>query len=367
MELKKSNKILIFRIGQLGDTLVSVPALWAVREHFRNARLTLLCDGQVGRGFVLASEVLEGAGIVDGFLYYPIDNSALGKLLRPLRMLILLMRLVLHRFDALVYLPPSLRSRRQVARDLKFFGLAGLKNVIGTGEFEAPPRKTPGEPLPLVPQEGELLLDYLERAGIRTPPPGKMRIDLNTGTAETLALTHWLERLPEDNGRRWIAVGPGSKMPVKRWPLERYAEIVQRLIDEFDIWPVVFGGAEDERICESLVSGWNRGYVAADRLEIRTAIAAMARCLFYLGNDTGTMHMAVAAGIKCVGIFSARDYPGYWYPLGGGHIVLRNSPPCEGCMLQVCNEFGMECILSISVNEVHQACRRMYFEHNSPG
>ena len=49
-------------------------------------------------------------------------------------------------------------------------------------------------------------------------------------------------------------MGPGSKMPSKRWPMERYAETIQRLIDKFNIWPVVFGGNEDVLDGNKLIS-----------------------------------------------------------------------------------------------------------------
>ncbi len=95
------------------------------------------------------------------------------------------------------------------------------------------------------------------------------------------------------------------------------------------------------------------------RLGVRAGIAAMEGCGFYLGNDTGTMHMAVSAGIPCVAIFSARDYPGLWYPYGHGHIVLRRTVHCEGCMLEVCHKNGKNCLMSISVDEVLEACTKM--------
>ena len=72
-------------------------------------------------------------------------------------------------------------------------------------------------------------------------------------------------------------------------------------------------------------------------------IAALERCAFYLGNDTGTMHMAVAAGIPCVAVFSSRDFPGNWYPYGNGHVVFRTPIKCEGCFLEKCIENEMRC------------------------
>ena len=182
---------------------------------------------------------------------------------------------------------------------------------------------------------------------------------MNIGEKEEAAVRHWLIELPTDGNRQWIAVGPSSKMPVKVWPEERYLKVVQQLIQEFDIWPVVFGGPEDKTLAESMVSKWARGYVAAGALTARQAMAAMEKCAFYLGNDSGTMHMAVAAGLKCVAIFSSRDYPGNWEPYTDGHIVLRTTISCEGCMLLDCIDNEMKCILAITVEQVLNACREL--------
>jgi ADP-heptose:LPS heptosyltransferase len=76
------------------------------------------------------------------------------------------------------------------------------------------------------------------------------------------------------------------------------------------------------------------------------------RCALYVGNDTGTMHLAASVGTPCVAIFSARDNPGKWEPTGPGHIVLRHEVPCAGCMLETCVDNDLECLKAISVDEV---------------
>jgi ADP-heptose:LPS heptosyltransferase len=247
-----------------------------------------------------------------------------------------------------------------ISRDIRFFRRTGIRQFIGTEGFYPLPEKETGKPLPSVPHEADLIVARLAKSGIPVPLPGEASFDLNIGSREKVAVEQWLKIQPSDGGRQWIAVGPGSKMPVKRWPAERYTEVVQRLIEEFDIWPVIFGGPEDATVAESLVTQWGCGYVAAGKLGVREAITAMERCAMYLGNDSGVMHLAVVAGLKCVAIFSARGYPGNWEPYGIGHVVFRKTLACAGCMLQVCTEKDMECIRSISAEDVFQACQRLF-------
>jgi ADP-heptose:LPS heptosyltransferase len=247
-----------------------------------------------------------------------------------------------------------------ISRDIRFFRRTGIRQFIGTEGFYPLPEKETGRPLPSVPHEADLIMARLAKSGIPVPLPGEASFDLNIGSREKVAVEQWLKILSSDGGRRWIAVGPGSKMPAKKWPSSWYAEVVQRLVEQFNVWPVIFGGPEDAAIGESLVSHWNCGYVAAGRLTVREAIAAMGECALYLGNDSGAMHMAVVAGLKCVAIFSARDYPGKWEPYGIGHVTFRKTMACAGCMLKVCTEKEMECIRSISAEDVFQACQRLF-------
>src|SRR5207248_11708837 len=125
-------------------------------------------------------------------------------------------------------------------------------------------------------------------------------------------------------------------------------EVVWELINEYDVWPVVFGGSEDKVIGEWLLEKWGRGYNAAGVLGIRPSLVAMQRCLLFLGNDTGTMHMAAAAGLPCVAIFSARESPGLWYPAGEGHRIFRSVVVCEGCWQLVCLVLGIICLKQVS-------------------
>jgi len=210
-----------------------------------------------------------------------------------------------------------------------------------------------------VKSEADLLLARLETDGIPVPRPGEARADLNLGTADETEVANWLDHLPSEGGRPWIGVGPGSKMPAKRWPEDRFRQVVSELIDEFEIWPVVFGGVEDAPLGQRLIAAWGRGFSAAGALSLRGSAAALQRCLFLLTNDTGTMHLGAAVGVQCVALFSSRAAPGLWNPMGENHILFRSDIECEGCGLTECLEFHNECLRRVSTAVVLGACRRI--------
>jgi ADP-heptose:LPS heptosyltransferase len=190
------------------------------------------------------------------------------------------------------------------------------------------------------------------------PPPEERRIDLRLSGEELAAARAWLGA-PMRAGRlgTLIGVGPGAKMASNVWPEERYTELVRCLINQPGVYPVVFGGPELSALGDRLVAAWGCGVNAAGRLSVRQAAATLSHCRLFVGNDTGTMHLAAAMGAPCVGIYGARNWPGQWYPYGAGHRVLRRSVLCEGCLLHECIEHDMKCLKLISVNEAVAACR----------
>jgi ADP-heptose:LPS heptosyltransferase len=68
------------------------------------------------------------------------------------------------------------------------------------------------------------------------------------------------------------------------------------------------------------------------------------------------MHLAAAAGTPCVAVFSARDWPGAWYPYGVEQRVFRTAIECEGCYLNECVARQNECLSRISVEQVLAGC-----------
>ena len=354
-------RILVFRIGHLGDTLVALPAFWALRKRFPNAHITLLSNVSAkNAGYPTAQGVLPAKGLFDEFISYP--NEA-GKAAAALGFLKLGVAIRQGRYDMLAYLMTRNRDEGRVKRDLSFFRLAGIKQHIGTKHLLANYLPENGKaPLPEVEPEYKYLLKCLSEEGVTGggDPGQEISTELLLGGDERINATVWIDENcgdPLSAGSKFIAVAPGTKWESKLWPEENYAEVLSRLITSKGLFPIIFGGPEDrdkgDRILQKLGTGAN----AAGELSIREAAVALAQCRLYLGNDTGTMHLAAAMGVPCVAVFAAIDYPGRWVPFGNNNAVLRKAIPCEGCHSPIC-KFNHEC-LEISVEEVYQACVRV--------
>jgi ADP-heptose:LPS heptosyltransferase len=72
-------------------------------------------------------------------------------------------------------------------------------------------------------------------------------------------------------------------------------------------------------------------------------------------------------GIPCIGVFSSRDAPGRWDPIGRDHVILRHWVPCEGCMLEVCKHAETLCLKGITVDEVIEGVISLFSDNSVSG
>jgi heptosyltransferase III len=255
-----------------------------------------------------------------------------------------------NKFDLLLNLSPGLKNSRLLLRDKIFFYLCGIKKQVVASKNRNIFDKTL--------HESDFLMKSLSEIGLNIQGAQPKLMNLQLGEEDWKEYNQW-EESKKIQGKQCIAVSVGSKMQSKRWDLDNYKNIVRLLIIEMNIFPVLVGGSEDIESAEYLLDDWKIGVSACGKLSVRAAACCMTNCIFYLGNDTGTMHLAVAAGIPCVAIFSARDVPGKWYPYGQGHFVHRVPVECEGCMLYECFEQKRKCLTLITPEAVLESCREI--------
>lgn len=345
----------MFRTGHLGDTIAALPAFWRIRDHFPNAEIALLTNTSAKPGDVPAGAVLPQKGLFDRYIGY---GASLGTFRGLAGFAGLMADLRSRRFEALVYLMTRNRTERQIRRDLRFFRACGIRGVFGARHLlENLVSGKQEKPLQSLSKESDFLIECLESEGISGGSSAVLRDSLfGFSSDERAEASDWLEKRcaggsPVD---LLIAVAPGSKWSSKVWPEERFREAVGRLVEERSVFPVVFGGPEDREKGSRLINSWGRGANAAGDLDVRAAAAVISSCRLYIGNDTGTMHMAAAVGVPCVGVFAAIDNPGRWEPMGHGHSVLRVSVECEGCLTPDCFN-DLLCLRSISADDVYRA------------
>lgn len=348
-----AENILIFRIGHLGDTVIALPALWEIRRNFPSSKVTLLTNIDVRNpGYISPADVLPAEGLIDEFIAYPTN---LGRIERSLAFSRLWRGLRREKFDLAIYLMPRIRSSRQIDRDINFFRSAGISRTIGTDYIRehALPMEIP-RPTPTVDRESDFLLDLLEREGLNIDRAA-LSSDLLITEQERAKAAGFLENASVETTNSLIAVAPGSKWPSKIWAEDRFKSVIDRLIENSDLVPVAFGAEEDRAAGGRLIAAWGKGVNAAGELAVRESAALLSRCSLYVGNDTGTMHLAAVVGTPCVAIFAAIDWKNRWMPFGEKNVIFRKSVECEGCLTPNCPNNNL-CLDLVSEDEVYRAC-----------
>ncbi|MBR0460160.1 MAG: glycosyltransferase family 9 protein [Victivallales bacterium] len=334
--------ILLFSFCRLGDSLVMLPVLHWLRQRWPEARILLLSQSERAGQFVGARAILEGRGLVDEFLEFPVEG---GWLSRQSARLHLAWRLRCRGVDlGLLGIPPAPPLEELLVQNMvRFLRFAGARQILAPKQILC---ASPGERLPKAADE---LLSLLAPLGDELPAADEGDFSLPKHDGHAQEADVFLREFPA--GRTPVALAVGGNRSSQRWPLERYAETARRL-SEAGCHLVLFGGPSDVAAMEKV-----RGDLPGTIVTAPIAVSAevLRRCAFYVGNDTGVMHLAAAVGLKCVCIFSARNVPGVWEPYGKGHVVLLPHVPCEGCNLANCNQ-PSPCILQHTVDDVWKAC-----------
>jgi asparagine synthase (glutamine-hydrolysing) len=350
-ELPKK-RVLIFRIGSLGDTCVAIPAFRLIRQNFGNAEIRVLTNFPVGKGVKAAplKMVLGESGLVDGYFEYPLGMSSwedTGRCASELRQWCP---------DVLIYLMPR-RSRRQLLRDYLFFRFGvGIEKIVGLSfdsnanawEWNAAQQRF--EP------EAHRLLRNLAELG-EVDLSSKSVWDLGIQSGEINQAKYLLETWP--GATDYIVCGMGTKFDTKDWGEDRWEEWAKMLAGDYPrLGLVLIGVADEYERSERVARHWcGPALNLCGKLSPRESAGVLRHARCFVGHDSGPMHLAAAVGTPCVAVFSAQDKPGIWFPYGERHQVIYHKTECFGCKLEVCEKYQKKCIRSITVDEVLTATK----------
>ncbi len=358
--MNSSGRILVFRIGALGDTLLAIPALYAIRRHYGESTHICLLRDDSGAKLVVPDNLLHPHSCVNSFMAY---TAGSGRFLRLIGLYGFMRKVHEGQFDTVIYLAPSQRSILAVWRDWILFRLCGIRHTVGFFAFPKRhlfPKDTDGRAAS-VNSESDFLLNRLKSAGIKTDA---LPYGLELTNSERDAARNWLLVHGWVPDRQLVAIAPGSKQLVNHWPIERFSALGRALAALEGCQLVVIGGPSEYDAGEQLVALWGTGINAAGIGSARSSAALIEQCQLLVGLDTGTTHLAAAVGTRCVALYSSREHPGRWEPLGHGHVIIRKDQdvPCAGCMLLNCPKPTCLCMDAITVEEVIDQVRRALYQ-----
>ena len=340
-------RVLIFRMGSLGDTVVSLPCFHLVARAFPDAERRVLTNVPVAAKATPVLDVLGASGLVHGHIRYPQGTRGAAVLYA--------LRREIRAFapDVLVYLTEA-RGRAAIWRDIAFFRACAIPKIIGapTSEDLAEPRYLPKEGR----WESETArlarcLASLGDAALDRRESWDLRFTAEERADARRVLGSW------PGVERYLAIGVGTKIDAKDWGAENWTRTIQGLARPG--WGLALIGSADEgERARAVAASWPGPVLdltGVARPRVSALVLEGAR--LYLGHDSGPMHLAAAVGTPTVAVFSARNKPGVWFPHGAGHAVFYNKIDCFGCELSTCVERDKECLKGISPDGVIAAAR----------
>jgi len=275
------SRVLVIRLGALGDVVLSFPAFAAIRAHHPGARVTLLTTAPFA-GLGALSPWFDAVQV--DARPRPWDVAGLWRLRRALL-----------RYDLVYDLQTSARSSR-------YFRLAGRPAWSGVARGCSLPHADPG-------RDG---LHTIERQKGQLQCAG---IDAHGGWPDL----SWLVRAGQAPGLpvAYAVLVPGAAphRPAKRWPAERFAALGGVLAAR-GLAPVVVGGPGDAALAAGIVAACPGAIDLAGRTDLAGLAAVLAGAAVVVGNDTGPMHLAAALGRRCVVLFSGESNPALTAPRG---------------------------------------------------
>ena len=356
--------ILAVSVSGIGNTILATPLLRALRLRFPKARLDLLVWGGGG------AAPLRGSGVVDEIWVAPRSLAAWPGFLLRLRR---------HRYDVALTVFPSNRPAFHL-----FNWLAGARNRLSHAyrggwkrlEWLESHRVPAREELHDVDQNLALLGAFgLDASGENRTP------FFHVPDEDRRAAADWLRQIGAE-GKRPIGFHPGAGSAAgkqrgqglwKRWPKERFAELVRRLSARDDSVLLLFGGPEEEPLKQEVarLAGQPANLHSVQASLPQTA-ALLERCAVVVTNDSGLMHVAAAVGAQVVALFGPTQ-PARTAPMGPGHRILRKDGPGRPCLRYPFHTSSSkircacqgECLRDIHVDEVRDAALAV-LEGDSP-
>jgi len=344
-----AQRVLIYRLGSLGDTLVALPALHLVARAFPTAERRLLTNLPVHAKAPPAEAILRHTNLVHDYLRYPVGTR------NPRSLLVLALQIRRWRPDVLVYLAAA-RGPRTARRDALFFHLCGISRQIGvplTHDLQQNRREPSSQQLE--PEAARLAraLSTLGDAFLDDP----LSWDLHLTSAE---IARAREVLAPAGARPILAVSVGTKVQSKDWGRDNWRALLLRVAERHPHHALVLcGAAEEFDLSTFAAQGWRSAALnpgpalnLCGQLTPRETAAVFAQGRLFLGHDSGPLHLAAAVQTPTVAIFSARNLPRVWFPYGDRHRVLYHPTSCAGCGLETCLLEQKRCLTAITVDQV---------------
>lgn len=327
-------KILIRATNWVGDAIIALPALRAVRARFPEAEIAILA-----RSYIAA--IYDNQGVADKLVILDGGRSVIAELKNQ-------------KFDTALLLQNAFQAAWIAWR-------AAIPQRIGYARDGRSLLLT--KPVP-VPKQGETpaheqyyYLELLRRIGWLDLLPNEAHITLNVPQGNRDRAAEFLITAGARPGKVRIAIGAGASYGMaKCWPPSRFAELANRLQSQMEGDVILFGTTSEAPVSAAITAAMRHPPIdLTGKTSIADLPALLSQCDLFVGNDSGAMHVAAAVGVPVVAVFGPTD-PFGTAPVTPRCSIVQEKPYCSPCFLRRCPT-DHRCMTRVTTEAVEAAAR----------
>jgi predicted lipopolysaccharide heptosyltransferase III len=340
-------KVLVVRLRSIGDTVLTTPALLALRRFLPQTQIDILLEDWV-------APVLAGSDLIDRVITIPRDSkTARARVARELRAAHYDVVYNLHGGTTATLLTRATGARHRVG--FQHYQYARLHNHLAPSSQEIWQRPI------LHSVEQQLALIGWTGVPVTDRPPTKLAVT-ETAQASVAEKIRSSGFAGFDKGDPFAVIHPAAAFATKRWATVKFARVVEQLAER-GLASIAIVQPNERDIVEGLTSESSAPMCSLTKLSLPEVTALTSRARLFVGNDSGIAHIAAAAGAPSVVIFGSSNVA-HWRPwTTEANEVVREEFPCQPCHGYFCAEFEKpECILQIPVERVVGAIDRLLKE-----
>jgi heptosyltransferase-2 len=335
-----AGRVLVKEVNWLGDLVISLPALRAIRAAFATSTLTVLVKRELAGFF-------DGMTWIDEVMPYTVARGVRGIADR----IQIINRIRARNFDLAILFPNSFEAAlwATIGGAPRRAGFStDYRGALLTHKAQPAVDAMSGH------QRDYWLAMIRDTVGVQ-PITGAAEMKLEVGGAHREKMRAWLEANRKSPGAPLIAIAPAAAYgPAKEWPLVRYAALIDMLYERAGAECVLVGAPSERQLCAQVAATTRcDAIVAAGQTNIGELIALLSLCDGFAGNDSGAMHLAAAIGIPTVGIFGSTN-PARTGPSGERACVIYHPIECSPCLERICRFGHYNCLREIAPAEVAQ-------------
>ncbi|MCM5679479.1 glycosyltransferase family 9 protein [Schlegelella sp. S2-27] len=345
-------RVLAVRLDNLGDVVMTTPALGAVRESLPEAHIALLCSssgGAVARHLSDIDEtIVYDAPWVKGRAPRAVDDD-----------LEMVERLARRDFDAAVIFTVYTQSALPAAMLCRLAGIPLRLAHSRENPYDLLTHWVPDpEPGQGIRHEVQRQLALVGSVGLRTRDD---RLRFNCEEADRAAVQALLPRAGIAPGERFIVVHPGATAASRRYPAQRFGVAADAIARDSGCTVLFTGGRDEEPLVQEAQAAMRQRSVSlAGRLSLGEFAAVLERAQLLVSNNSGPVHLAAALGTPVVDLYALTN-PQHT-PWRVAHRVLNHDVPCRNCLKSVCPQGHHDCLSKVEPRAVVAAAAELLAE-----